>query len=449
MDMRKLFITALLASLAATMFAQANASVRPVEPSPKAYAFTLEDCITFAFANSYDRKSMELSGESQQISYKQSKESRAPSVNASIGENLGINNSSVGETNFADNFSGNVGVSASVPIYQGGQIKKTIEQNRLNMERTNVQLEQYDNQLSVQILQAFLSAISNEELLKHQEDLLKTTYAQMQQGQVRYNVGSILESDKLLLEAQYYSDSSNVVQTRINRDNSILSLKILLSMNPADELTIISPNTDNIDELNSSLPSEQEAVEMAMEAYPNLRLSQYDVLLAENSVKLAKSNLYPSINASAGVSTGHRGFADFGNQLWESSGESVGVSMSIPIYNRGATRANVKKNEISLQQAQLSYEQTQLDIRQTVSLAYRNVVAAFNSYKASEIKEEAYNKSYHAYETQFEHGTITAVDLLQQQNNYLNALNQFIQDKYSLVLQRKVLDVYMGKPITL
>lgn len=447
--MRKLMVIMLSVFASISVMAQDNIVAGEEKHEPKTYVFSFEDCITFAFANSYDRKSMELNSESQQISYKQAKESRAPSVSASIGENMSINNSSVGETNFADNFSGNVGISASMPIYQGGTIRKTIEKNRLNVERADIQLEQYDNQLSVQILQAFLSAISNEELLKHQEDLLKTSYAQMQQGQVRYKVGSILESDKLLLEAQYYSDSSNVVQTRIKRDNSILSLKILLSMDAEDNLMIISPDTDNLDELNSSLPAEQDAVDMAIEVYPNLKLSQYDVLLAENSVSLAKSNYYPSINASAGVSTGHRGFTDFGSQLWNNSGESVGVSMSIPIYNRGATRANVKKSQIALQQAQLEYEQTQLDIRQTVSLAYRNVVSAYNSYKASEKKEEAYSKSYKAYEVQFEHGTITAVDLLQQQNNYLNALNDFIQNKYSLVLQRKVLDVYMGKQITL
>ena len=106
-------------------------------------------------------------------------------------------------------------------------------------------------------------------------------------------------------------------------------------------------------------------------------------------------------------------------------------------------------SKIALEQAQLDYEQTQLDVRQTVSLAYRNVVSAYNSFKASELKENAYSKSYSAYEVQFQYGKITTVELLQQQNNYLNALNTYIQNKYSLVLQRKVLDVYMGKEITL
>ena len=109
----------------------------------------------------------------------------------------------------------------------------------------------------------------------------------------------------------------------------------------------------------------------------------------------------------------------------------------------------MKRSKIALEQAQLDYEQTQLDVRQTVSVAYHNVLSAYNSYKSSELKENAYNTSYNAYEVQFNYGKITTVDLLQQQNNYLNVLNDFIQNKYSLVLQRKVLDIYMGKEITL
>ena len=123
--------------------------------------------------------------------------------------------------------------------------------------------------------------------------------------------------------------------------------------------------------------------------------------------------------------------------------------MSIPIYSRGQTRANVKKSRIALEQAHLDYEQEVLTVRQTVAQAYNNVVAAYNAYKVSQAKENAYSKSFNAYNIQFQYGSITTVELLQQQNNYLNALNSYIQNKYSLVMQRKILDVYMGKPISL
>jgi outer membrane protein len=230
----------------------------------------------------------------------------------------------------------------------------------------------------------------------------------------------------------------------------LLDLKVLLSMNPTDDLEIVSPNTDNLDDLKESLPSEEEAISLAMEYMPDLRMSDYDVHLAEKSVDMARGNYFPSISANANVGMGVLSFDSEGNSKWYGKPtESAGISMSIPIYSRGQTRANVKKSRIALEQARLDYEQTVLSVRQTVAQAYRNVVSAYNAYKVSQVKENAYSKSFNAYNIQYQYGTITTVELLQQQNNYLNALNSYIQNKYSLLMKRKILDVYMGKQIEL
>ena len=397
----------------------------------------------FAVANSYERKSMELTGKSLETTYEQSKQQRLPSVSASVGQNISNN-----ENGWST--SGSVGVGSSVTIYQGGNINNTIEQNRLNMERNEVQLERYDNQLATQILQSFLTVLGNQELLNYQLEVLNTSREQVKQGRTRYKVGSILESDLLLLEAQYYSDSNNVVDTRINIENNLLDMKVLLSMNPTDDLEIVSPDTDNLDDLKESLPSEEEAISLAMEHMPDLRMSDYDIRLAEKSVDMARGNYFPSISANANLGMGVLSYDSEGNQKWYGTPtESAGISMSIPIYSRGQTKANVKKSRIALEQAQLDYEQSQLEVRQTVVQAYRNVVSAFNAYKVSQVKEEAYGKSFNAYNIQYQYGSITTVELLQQQNNYLNALNSYIQNKYSLVMKRKILDIYMGKKIEL
>lgn len=407
------------------------------------YQFTLEDCLRYAFANSNERKSMELTGKSLEATYEQSKQQRLPNLNASVGQNI---------SNNAEGWSsaGNVNLGSSITIYQGGQINNTIKQNKLNVERNEVQMERFDNQIVIQILQSFLTIIGNQELLKYQLEVLKTSGEQLKQGQTRYQVGSILESDFLLLEAQYYSDSNNVVDTRINIENNLLDLKVLLSMDPTDSLEIISPDTENLDLLIESLPSEEEAIQLTMNYMPDLRLSDYDIQIAEKNVAIAKGNYFPSVSASASVGTGIFSFDKNGMNKWiNTPTESAGISVNIPIYSRGATRANVKKSQISLEQARLDHEQAQLEVRQNVVQAYRNVISAHNAYKVSEIKGQAYSKSFEAYNTQFRFGKITTVELLQQQNNYLNVLNSYIQNKYSLVLKRKILDVYMGKRITL
>ena len=428
---RHIIILTLLLLVVGTLSAQENAS----------YLFTLEDCICFAFSNSLERRSMELTGESLETTYQQSKQQRLPNLSASVGQNFS-NNANGWST------SGNVGVGSSVTIYQGGNINNTIEQNRLNMERNEVQLERYDLQLVTQILQSFLTVLGNQELLNYQLEVLNTSREQMKQGRQRYQVGTILESDMLLLEAQYYSDSNNVVDTRINIGNNLLDLKVLLSMNPTDDLSVVSPNTDDLDDLMASLPAEEEAVSLAMETLPELRLGEYDIRLAEKSVDMARGSYFPSISANANVGMGVLSFDGNGNKNWYNTPtESAGISMSIPIYSRGQTKSNVKKSRIALQQAQLDYEQSELTARQTVVQAYRNVVSAFNAYKVSQVREEAYGKSFHAYNMQYQYGSITTVELLQQQNAYLNVLNNYIQNKYSLVMKRKILDLYMGKKI--
>ena len=428
----KRYLVFILMFLCSSLFAQET----------KSYQFTLEDCIRFAFANSNERKSMELSGETQKVNYEQSKRQRLPNLSASVGENF---------SNNANGWSasGNLGLGSSVVIYQGGNIRNTIEQNRLNKERTDVQLEKYDDQLVTQILQSFLTILGNNELLKYQTEVLKTSKEQFNQGQVKYDVGSILESDLLLLEAQYYSDSNNVVDTRIDRDNNLLALKVLLSMDPMDELQIVSPNTDDLEDLYTSLPTQENAIELAMDYMPDLKMSDYDIRIAQKSVDMARGNYFPSISANANVGMSVLSFNANETQWSSTPSESVGVSMSIPIYSRGSTKANVKKSQIALQQAQLDYDQSLLDVRQTVVQSYQDVVSAYNAYKVSEKKENAYSKSFDAYNLQYQYGKITTVELLQQQNNYLNALNGYIQNKYSLVMKRKILDIYMGKEIYL
>ena len=433
MTRRITILTFFLLILACSVMAQESQS----------YRFSLEECLRFAVANSFERKSMELTGKSLETTYEQSKQQRLPNLSASIGQNLSNN-----ENGWST--SGNVGVGSSVTIYQGGNINNTIEQSRLNVERNEVQLERYDNQLATQILQSFLTILGNQELLNYQLEVLNTSREQVKQGRVRHNVGTILDSDLLLLEAQYYSDSNNVVDTRINIENNLLDLKVLLSMNPTDNLEIVTPNTDNLDDLKDSLPSEEETVNLAMEYMPDLRMSDYDIRLAEKSVDMARGNYFPSISANANVGMGVLSFDSDGNSKWYGKPtESAGISMSIPIYSRGQTKANVKKSRIALEQAQLDYEQSALAVRQTVVQAYRNVISAYNAYKVSQVKENAYSKSFNAYNIQYQYGAITTVELLQQQNNYLNALNSYIQNKYSLLMKRKILDVYMGKQIEL
>ncbi len=403
--------------------------------------FTFEDCLKYAFGNNNERKQIELDKKTQELNLQQAKESRLPNLNASV-------NGSFSNNNNGSRFSSSASLNTGVVLFQGGQINNTIKKEQITLEQSESKIAQYDDKLSVNILNAFLTLLGNQEMIKYQQAVMESSREALKQGEEKYKVGSILESDYLLLKAQFLSDTNNIVQTQFNIDDNILSLKTLLSMDPEQDFDIVPPDTTTL-HLLEVFPSREEVLNEAIDHSPDLKISQYNIEIAKKSLRIAKSSYYPTLNLSAGLSTNLNEFDNFGSQKDHTFSEQVGLSLNIPIYSRGTVRTRVRQNNIALQRQELSHEQSMLTIRQNIAKEYQNLLSNYNKYKVSEQSVRAHEESYLAYKNRFEYGSITAVELLQQQNNFLNALNQYIQNKYSFILQRKIVDVYMGKDVTL
>lgn len=407
----------------------------------ESYDFTLEQCIEYAFSNSLKRLNMKLSERSAELGYEQSKNARKPSVSGSVSESL----SHSGHEESV-NLGGSIGVNAGVTLYQGGALKNNIEKSRLEAEKAQVSTIQYDHTLLLQILQYFMTAISSEEMMQSQKRILEIQSEQLRQGEEKYKVGTILESDYLILKAQYESDKCAMLNSQISHDNALLSLKQVLSIDPSEELTLVYPDTTDMEAL-AMLPPIETIIERTLATNPDLALAQYSIDIAEINKEIAKAGRRPTVSASASLHTSHRNFNEFGTQLGNNFGQSLGVSMNVPIYDRGNTKTSLKMRDVEQKMAEINKLNTELDLRQTVTKEASDVNLAYAQYKAYKLKSDAYEKVYEVYAKKFEYGTITSVDLLQQQNNYINALQDYLNSKYNFILNRKMLDVYMDYPI--
>ena len=432
--MRQIFICCLL-------FCSIN-SIVAQDSTKTDYRFTLEDCITFAFANSYTRQSMKLSEQSAKEVYDLSKYQRYPNLSASLSEGLNHSSSST-------NWNGSYGLSSNVTLYQGGAITHTIEQNKLQASQAAIQTQQYDQGLVVQILQAFLTVLGNQELLNYQEAVVATSAEQLKQGEAKWEAGSIMESDYLLLKAQYATAQSNIVNTKTTIVNSMITLKNLLSMDPLASVEIVYPDDQAIDAL-SLLPPQEVALQRCIETSPSLKLSQSSIDIANNGIQLARAGYYPTLSLGGSVGTSHApNYSDFGAQFSNNFNQRITLSLSVPLFDNFRTKSQVTQSKTALMQAELNKKNQQLSVSQTLVQEYQNVISYYNQYRANNVSQDAYYKTYMAYKAKFDVGAATVVDLLQQQNNYLNALNGFIQSKYGFLLNRKILDVYMGEEIKL
>lgn len=410
---------------------------------------TLEECLQYAETHNFSLQSSNINISTSELNLKQAKLNIAPSVSASASQNVNFGNyeKSVG-------WGGNYGINAGMTLFNGLSNANKIKQSKLGVEQSELQLESNKNNIRVSVIQAFLSVMMNEELLNYQQKVLNSSNEQMEQGRQQLEVGQILESDYKMLQAQYTSDLYNIENTKNNIQSNYLTLKNLLSMDPSTKLSIVFPDSATLFK-SLDLPSLQELIDRSTNYLPELKMSENDITSAEYDVKIQKANFYPTLSASAGISTGYNGSnltspnTGWGTQLWHGLGENIGLNLSIPIYQRGSVRNNVKLAEYRVEQLELEHKETEYQVNQDLQKSYLDVASAQNDFVAAEAKTDAYLANYKTYSMRFKYGSVTAVDLIQQQTNFLNQLNNYMQAKYSYVLRRKILDVYMGIPVKL
>ena len=407
---------------------------------------SLEECIRYAEEHNYTLQNAGLSVNSSEISLKQAKENIAPSVSASVSQGLGTNNYQK-----SVNWNGNYGISAGMTLFNGLSNYNSIQQSKLQVEQSQLQLEQNKNSIKISLIQAFLNIMMNEDMLEYQQKVLTSSQEQMEQGEQQFRVGKILESEYKMLQAQYTSDLYNIENTKINIQNNYLTLKNLLAIDPAAEIRIERPDSATLFK-SLEIPTLQELMTRAKNYLPELKIKENAITDAQYDVKIQKSNFYPSLSLNAGISTGYNSsnLADnlgWGTQLWHGLGENIGLNLSIPIYQRSMVRHNVQQAQLRVQQAELSQKETEYQIGRELQQYYLDVLSAQNNYLVAEAQKDAYEANYNAYSFKFKYGSVTAVDLIQQQTNYLNQLNKYMQTKYSFVLERKILDVMMGLPV--
>ncbi len=442
--MKKIFLILLSNLLILFALAQNSTDNLPVDKS----SFTLEECIRYAETYNYSLQSSALNVDASELSLKSAKEHIAPSVSASASQGLSTNHYQQ-----KVNWNGNYGINAGMTLFNGLSNYNSIQQSKLQVEQSQLEVERNKNNIRIAIIQAFLAVMMNEDLLEYQYEVMNSSREQMEQGAQQFQVGQILESDYKLLQAQYTSDRFNVENTKLNIQNNLLTLKQLLSINPNQAFSIVRPDSATLFK-SLEIPELDYVLNSANSYLPELKISENNITDANYTVKLQKANFYPSLSLNAGVSTGYNNSnlvenEKWGTQLWHGLGENVGLSLNIPIYQHSDVRHNVQQAQLRVRQAELSNLETQNQINQELQKYYIDVLSSQNDYLVAEAQKEAYEANYHAYTFKFKYGSITAVDLIQQQTNYLNQLNKYMQAKYSYVLKRKILDVMMGQEVRL
>jgi outer membrane protein len=249
-----------------------------------------------------------------------------------------------------------------------------------------------------------------------------------------------------------------LVQIQNSIRQNILTLKQLLQLSTDTPFDIVTPAAVDV---TASLPPLQEVQQAALNNFPEIEIGQLGRDIASTNILIAKAGFKPTLKANAALGTGYSDVltntvsnpaypkTPYFTQTGRNFYQNLGFTLSIPVFSQRINKANLAKANIAYKQADLNLQNDQLVLLQAVELAYLSAVNAQQSYKAAEQQLVFATESYRIANEQLKLGAINTYDLLLQQNQYVQAVQAFNQAKYTAVLQHKIYEFYMGKPVVL
>ncbi|WP_128330722.1 TolC family protein [Apibacter sp. HY039] len=413
--------------------------------------WNLEQCLQYAVSNNITVKKAELSKNTSELNYKQSKNNRLPSLSANLSGSM-TNGTSIDPItgSFQDEFytSSNASINSNITLYNGSKVNNTIIQNKLLVSQNDLYVQQAANNIILSITEAYVQALYYQEGIEIAKNSAKSTEELLKQGEVKFKNGALSRSELADLESQNATNQYNIVTAQTQYSQQILVLKQLLELEPEDDFQIEIPHSSDVG--NYLIPDKQSIYSKAIDKLPDTKI--YDVAkeINEKDLDIAKAGFLPTVSLSAGLSTGFsstRENINFGRQLDGNKSEQLSLSVSIPIFSKFQNKTNMALAKIKIQESELDKLQANKDLYKKVETAWLNAVTNQNENVASKTLRDTSRLSYDLAIKKYEFGGSTTTDLLVSQTNYLNAEQKYLQTKYMGILYQQLLQYYQGNPI--
>lgn len=450
----KIRILLLLTGLTALRMASAQAPAAGNAPEP-GERWTLDDCIGYALHNNTDVQQQAIQVEQNDNDLSTARFSRLPDLNASVGYNASFGRSTGDDNTYrTENLqTGSLDLSASMPLFQGLRINRTIRGGKLNLAAAVQDLERAREDVAVNVMTLYLQVLYNKELVGIAERQLELSAQQALRSRSLAAAGKQPESAIYESEALQANDALTLTQARNDLQLALLDLSQALNRDSAAGFDIVEPSLDSL--LGSALgpqPGSPEAVyEYAAEHRPRIRAERLRLESYRNSVDIARADLYPSLMLRGGFGTGLYSSMnmDFWPQFRKNSSEFVGLSLNIPIFNRRATRNNVRSAQLSVRRQQLTLLSAEQTLRKEIEQAWYNAEAAASKHRSAAAALSSAEVAFSYERQKAEAGRSTVFDFNDAKTRMEKAAAELAQAKYETVFRRKILDFYRGEPLTL
>jgi outer membrane protein len=426
--------------------------------------WSLRDCIDYALDNNIQVKQSELTSENNKISLLQSKLDLLPTVNGNLSHTYGWGRSidlatyTYANQNTQQSY---FTFSSDLTIFNGLQKYNTIKQNQFEYLASKYDSDKMKDDISLSIAAAYLQILFYLEIVATAEDQVEITKLQIDRTEKLVNAGTLPKGSLFDIQAQGATEEVNLINAQNRLNLAYLDLLQLLDKSASEKFEIEKPEL-SITTVPELIPPEQ-IYSYAILNLPEIKSSEYRLQSANKGLAIARGYRSPSLSLRGGWNTSYSdqikysnplepNYGDiipFGNQFEDNQNKTLQVSLSIPIFNGFQVSSYINQSKLDAENAQYNLQLSKNQVRKNVETAFADALSAFKSHNANEKSLNAYTEAFKYMEKKFDVGLINALDYNVAKTQLTKAKSDLLSAKYDFIFKTKILDFYMGKPITL
>lgn len=413
--------------------------------------WTLDKCVDYALEHNTDIATGQIDVESGKISLNTARMSRLPDLSASLGSNVYFGRSPSRDASYIDNsqISGSLGVSLSVPVYQGMRIKHEIDKAKIDFEAATQNLALARKNISLNIASLFLQAMYDKEMVSIAKSQLELSTSQLEQSEGQYESGRVPLNEVVRNESLVAADEATLTQNENSYALSLLDLR--QAMNLPDSV-FLSPVMDIRDIPRiEEIPALSQIYDQSVRLHPSIKYAEASLQSSMIALKTAKSAYQPSVHFSAGYGNSvysnltdpTMNTSDFWEQLRNNGNEYIGLSISIPIFSGNSVRNNVKLSRLNVSRQELLLSEAQKSLKKEIEQAYYGAMAAYSTLNSAQKALEAAQLSFENEKASMESGRSDIYDYANAKAEVEQAQATLARSKYDYILRVKILRFYM------
>ena len=431
--------------------------------------WTAMQCMRYAVEHNHEVRRAELELDNYKVAKNNAAGRFLPAVDANIGAQYNFGRAIDPETNGYTNvstFYNGYSVQALLPVFDGFSRLHALKAAKAGVLMGHQALRQQQNLTALNVLQAYVNVAYDEGMVKMAQEKLQETELLLRQTRLLEEVGRKSAADVALVESQHAEADYEVTRQQNLLAAALLELKKEMAYPLTDSIAVVLPFSfvDAVSFVDAdfksashkpgiSNPLQQKdtgAQPFCSPLHPALQQAQYQVETSKHEWNQARAALYPTLSLSAGLSTTYyktlhtENAQSFAKQFSNNMGEYVGVTLSIPIFNRMQTVGNIRKAKNNYQKACEAFEQKHAELEKLSREAWLDWQGYLKQTVQMEKKVEADSLAYQLTYHQYEEGLSTAIDLQTTSAQLLHSKATLLQCRLMAMVKEQLVRYYQG-----